>query len=118
MAAPEASTSSPPPDGDRSRGFQIIAVHAILLGISTILSVLRLFTRSVIVKSIGLDDYLMVVGVVSNSLCTISRSVPMRLIYVALVCRWIDSRCFYGPKWDWSSHILPLTEPTNLGATV
>lgn len=67
MPTPGASISAPPPGGDRSRGFQDIAVHAILLGISTTLLSLRLYTRSVIVKNIGLDDYLIAIGVVSDT---------------------------------------------------
>ena len=72
MAAPKPSVSAPPPDGDRHRGFQEIAVHAILLGISTTLLLLRLYTRTVIVKKIGLDDYFIVIAVVRDTLYPIS----------------------------------------------
>lgn len=118
MATPAASVSSPPPDGDRSRGFQDIAVHAILLGVSTTLLLLRLYTRLVIVKNIGLDDYLIVIGVVSGTLIPIYQPLPVQLIHIALVRRRAGHHSLHGPKWNRSTHILPFTRPTYLAATI
>ena len=68
MAGLGAPITAPPPDGDQTRGLQIIAGPATLLAISTILLSLRLFTRFVIVKRLGLDDFFVFIGVVSNLL--------------------------------------------------
>ena len=67
MASPGAS---PPPDGDRSRGYQDTATHAVLLAVAIILLSARLFTRVFIVKELGLDDLFIVIGVVSSLLGT------------------------------------------------
>ena len=65
MASLGAST---PPDDDRSRGYQLIAAHAVLLAISIISLLTRLFIRVFILAELGLDDLFIMFEVVSNLL--------------------------------------------------
>ena len=61
MAAPEAPTG-----GDRNRAPGILALTWIEFFISFILVALRMFTRAVIVRHVGLDDVAIVVTLVST----------------------------------------------------
>ena len=61
MAAPEAPTG-----GDRNRASGILALTWIEFFISFILVALRMFTRAVIVRHVGLDDVAIVVTLVST----------------------------------------------------
>ena len=54
----------PPPGGDQKRGWQLLATHSTLSGIATIVVFARLYTRITIVKSIGLDDYSIILAAV------------------------------------------------------
>ena len=56
---------SPPPGGDEDRGHRLLVVGSIFATISTVTILLRLFVRTMIVKPLGLDDLLIVVGAVS-----------------------------------------------------
>ena len=75
----------PPPDGDRSRGSQLIALSVTLLAMSTIIVLARLFTRSVIIKRLGPDDFFIVIGFVSNLISDIYLFMTVRLIRTALI---------------------------------
>ena len=66
MAGPAAALL-PPSAGDQSKGWQVLLVHAILLGIGIILLFARLYVRAVIVRKVGIDDYFMILGVVSST---------------------------------------------------
>lgn len=61
----EVPTLPVPLDGDRDRGPVVIAVDSIFLAIATFLVLARLFTRTFIIKSLGLDDLFIVLGNVS-----------------------------------------------------
>ena len=106
MANPGASM---PPDGHRSRGYQLIAAHAVLLAVSIVLLSARLFTRAFILAELGLDDLFIVFGVVSNLLwITFFSILSVWLIAVALLHFWVDHWCLHGSKWTRSSHtVLP-----------
>ena len=56
---------SPPPGGDEDRGTRLLIVGSIFATISTVTVLLRLITRAVVVRSLGLDDLLIVLGAVS-----------------------------------------------------
>ena len=56
---------SPPPGGDEDRGNRLLIVGSIFATISTVTVLLRLITRAVIVRSLGLDELLIVLGAVS-----------------------------------------------------
>ena len=56
---------SPPPGGDEDRGNGLLIVGGIFATLSTVTVLLRIITRAVIVKSLGLDDLLIVLGAVS-----------------------------------------------------
>ena len=64
MACP--STLLPPAGGDQSRGWEVLLAHPILLAIGIILLFARLYVRVSIVKKIGIDDYFIILGVVSD----------------------------------------------------
>ena len=83
--------ASPPPDGDRSRGYQTTATHATLLAVSIILLFARLFTRAFIVAELGLDDFFIAIGVVSNLLGTAFFLLSVWLTYVALLRSWANN---------------------------
>ena len=57
---------SEPLGGDRNRGAAIIIPQMIFLAIGTILVIVRLFTRAMITRSLGLDDLFIVLGTVST----------------------------------------------------
>lgn len=57
---------SPPPDGDRNRGYQSIIVSAISTGLAFVFVVLRLYVRAIMAKRLGLDDLFIVLGLVST----------------------------------------------------
>ena len=57
----------PPTDDDRNRGPTIVAVNTVLLSIATAIVLMRLYTRTMIVNLIGLDDFLITLGNVSCS---------------------------------------------------
>ena len=61
-----SSALSPPFDGDQNRGWQLLAVHSIFLGISAILLFARFYTRIFIIGSVGFDDLSIALGVVSD----------------------------------------------------
>ncbi len=66
----------PPLGGDQSKAWQDLVVHSILLGIGIILLFARLYVRTFIVRSVGVDDYFIILGVVSG---TWSPCLPPRL---------------------------------------
>ena len=57
--------SSPPLGGDEDRGNGLLIVGSIFATLSTVTVLLRVITRAMIVKSLGLDDLLIVLGAVS-----------------------------------------------------
>ena len=65
MTDQNSTRFSPPPGGDENRGWQFLVVTWSFFCISFVLLVLRLYTRSRIVKNLGSDDYWIVSGVVS-----------------------------------------------------
>ena len=56
----------PPPDGDRSRGYKVLIINALLGALAFVFVVLRLYTRAVLVKRLGLDDLFIGFGFVST----------------------------------------------------
>ena len=55
-----------PVDADRNGNTIIIVLQSVLVVIATTLVVARLYVRSVILKSVGLDDLFMVIALVSS----------------------------------------------------
>lgn len=53
--------------GTKSRGPELVAVSILMLALSMIFSLLRLYARAFIVKQIGSDDYLAFASFVSNT---------------------------------------------------
>ena len=62
-----SSALSPPLDGDKNRGWQLLAVSSIFNGISVILLFARFYTRIFIIGGVGLDDLSIALGVVSDT---------------------------------------------------
>ena len=58
----------PPVDGDRNRGPSVLAIGSIFVAIDTSLVLARLYVRSHVIRSLGLDDLFVVLGLVSPSL--------------------------------------------------
>jgi hypothetical protein len=56
------------PNGAPSRGLAVLVVTAIMLVLSTIFVVLRMISRSLIVRRVTLDDYFMVLAWVCSHL--------------------------------------------------
>ncbi len=56
-----------PVDADRNGNTIIIVLQSVLVVIATTLVVARLYVRSVILKSVGLDDLFMVIALVSSA---------------------------------------------------
>ena len=56
---------TPPADGDRRRGADIIATQFVLISIATTLVCLRLYVRAKMVRKIGWDDRLIILALVS-----------------------------------------------------
>lgn len=59
------SGGSPPPGGDEDRGHGLLIVGSIFATVSTVAVLLRVITRAVVVKNLGLDDLLIILGAVS-----------------------------------------------------
>ena len=55
-----------PPDGDQSRGEDIIISQFVLMGIATLLIALRLWVKGRIMRKIGWDDLLITLALVSG----------------------------------------------------
>lgn len=66
MAAPNPPLPSPPADGDRNRGSSILITETIFVAIATFLVLARLYVRSHIIRSLGLDDLFIVIGLVES----------------------------------------------------
>ena len=68
MAAPATPPTIPPEpvDADRDGNLAIIVLQSVLLAIATALVVARLYVRSMILKSIGLDEVFIVIALVSS----------------------------------------------------
>lgn len=56
---------SPPPSGDEDRGHGLLIVGSIFATLSSVTVLLRVITRAVVVRNLGLDDLLIVLGAVS-----------------------------------------------------
>lgn len=69
MATPGTPPMIPPEpvDADRNGNNLIIVLQSVLVIIATTLVVLRLYVRSMILKSVGLDDLFMVIALVSTA---------------------------------------------------
>lgn len=68
MAPPSPPLPSRPADGDRNRGSFILVTETIFVVLGTILVLARLYVRSHILKSLGLDDLFIVLGLVNSSI--------------------------------------------------
>ena len=66
----------PPPDGNQNRGGQIIAVDAVIFGISWSMVLLRTVTRMWITRNFGWDDATTLIAAVSGAVSTRLR--PLR----------------------------------------
>lgn len=64
MAAPNPPLPSPPADGDRNRGPSVLATENVFVAIGTSLVLARLYVRSHIIRSLGLDDIFVVLGLI------------------------------------------------------
>lgn len=69
MAAPGTPPMIPPEpvDADRKGNTAIIVLQSVLVIIATVLVVARLYVRSVILKSVGLDELFIVIALVSSA---------------------------------------------------
>ena len=67
MAAPNPPLPSPPKYGDHNRGSSILVTETIFVAIGTVLVLARLYVRSRIIRSLGLDDLFIVLGLVESS---------------------------------------------------
>ena len=56
-----------PLDADRKGNGAIIVLQSVLLAIATTLVVARLYVRSMILKSVGLDEVFIVIALVSSA---------------------------------------------------
>ena len=76
MAAPGAPPVIPPEplDADRNGNAAIIVLQSVLLAIATALVVARLYVRSMILKSVGLDEVFIVIALVSSA--NAGRAIP------------------------------------------
>ena len=57
----------PPPGGDKDRGYVIIIVTSVMVALSSMVVALRVYTRIRIVRSFGLDDYVLLLAWVSET---------------------------------------------------
>ncbi len=103
MAGSSSPALAPPPGGDQNRGWQLLVVHSIFAGIVVVLLFGRLYTRSFITKSIGLDDYCIVVAVVSDiKYWTLNSLQAAKVSKVSsLVSLVLD---VYQVRWGWGRH--------------
>ena len=69
MAAPGTPPMIPPEpvDADRKGNTAIIVLQSVLVVVATILVVARLYVRSVILKSVGLDELFIIIALVSSA---------------------------------------------------
>ncbi len=69
MAAPGVPPMIPPEpvDADRNGNTAIIVLQSVLVAIATALVVARLYVRSMILKSVGLDEVFIVIALVSSA---------------------------------------------------
>lgn len=69
MAAPGTPPTIPPEplDADRNGNTVIIVLQSVLLAIATALVAARLYVRSMILKSVGLDEVFIVIALVSRA---------------------------------------------------
>ena len=69
MAAPGAPPMLPPEpvDADRNGNTVIIVLQSVFVAIATVLVVARLYVRSMILKSVGLDELFIVIALVSSA---------------------------------------------------
>lgn len=63
-----------------NRGPQLLAVNFLFLFMAVIATALRCYTRIFIVKSFGVDDYLMVVATVSEPAADLRRAVYLLVL--------------------------------------
>ena len=68
MAAPETPPMIPPEpiDADRDGNIVLIVLQSVLLAIATALVIARLYVRSMILKSVGLDEVFIIIALVSS----------------------------------------------------
>ena len=69
MAAPGPPPMIPPEpvDADRNGNTAIIVLQSVLVVIATTLVMARLYVRSMILKSVGLDELFIVIALVSSA---------------------------------------------------
>ena len=69
MAAPGAPPMLPPEpvDADRKGNTVIIVLQSVFVAIATVLVVARLYVRSMILKSVGLDELFIIIALVSSA---------------------------------------------------
>ena len=68
MTVTPSFPSSPPPEGDQNRGSRLLVVQASLSMLAFALVSLRIYVRRIILKCFGVDDGLLIVGVVRGVL--------------------------------------------------
>ena len=56
-----------PVDADRKGNTAIIVLQSVLVAIATVLVIARLYVRSIILKSVGLDEAFIVIALVSSA---------------------------------------------------
>ncbi|KAH8591908.1 hypothetical protein B0O99DRAFT_744136 [Bisporella sp. PMI_857] len=89
--------SLPPPPGvipdfehPESRGYQVIIAIAVLFPLATLFLVLRIYTRAIIVRNVGSDDYaiilawILLIGFVITSILTVNLGMGVHLWNVPL----------------------------------
>ena len=105
----DLTVMKPPFDGDQNRGWGMGACNATFLGVVILLILARLYTKIVVVRGIGLDDYLIIVAGVRYLLDS--------TIIKSLSNTSVDTTDSHGEPWLLPSssglgppHILPATD--------
>ena len=66
MTDPRSPILLPPRGGDQNRAWQLHTADGTVFSTVTILVCARIYTRTFIVKNVGVDDYLIILGAVSR----------------------------------------------------
>lgn len=116
-----------PLDADRNGNAALIVLQSVLLGIATALVVARLYVRSMILKSVGLDELFIIIALVSSA--NVERAIPylpvdqlfsiatLILLGVMVHLRWEsikDGPPLYVPEILTGLKWQQLTQPTSI----